>query len=143
MSSQSIPARSARTRLILLIALLVVMAVPVVWIWARPNTQPDAAEGEAVAADFLSRLREGKPELAWESTTAEFKSARGKDSFVSFVKPEMFLKEPLEFVSTQTVVVQDQPHSEFVFRSASGPRVRIVVGREGGEWKVARWNLEK
>jgi hypothetical protein len=137
------PGASGRTRLIILVAILVAAAVPAVWMATRPATQASPDEGRAVVEAFLKEIREGKPAAAWTSTTAEFKSAQGKESFVRETKEDAFLKEPLDFVSMQTVSVQDQPRSEFVFRASTGPKVRALVSREEGIWKVDRWAKEK
>ena len=135
--------RRGGARLPILIAVMVAAAIPAVWLWSRPSAQPGQEEGQLVVENFLRELREGSPEAAWTSTTAEFKSAQGRESFVRENKGEEFLKGPLDFVSMQTVTVQDQPRSEYVFRSSKGPRVRAVVSREEGAWKVDRWAKEK
>lgn len=135
----SLPARNGQAKPIVLVAIFFVCAGSAVWLWTRPASQPSPSEGQAVAEAFLKELREGRPEVAWEATTAEFKSARGKERFVREVKPDKSLREPHEFVAVQTVKVQDQDRSEFTFRSAAGQTIRLVVGRDGGAWKVDRW----
>jgi hypothetical protein len=103
------------------------------------STQPSLDVGRGIAEKFLTDLRESRPEQAWQSTTAEFKSARGREAFVSDVQRLKFLFQPLDFVSVQEVIVQEQPRSEYLFRAKTGETVRIVIGQEDGQWKVDRW----
>jgi hypothetical protein len=105
------------------------------------STQPSLEVGRGVAEKFLTELRESRPEQAWQSTTAEFKSARGREAFVGDVKPLKFLLQPLDFVSAQEVIVREQPRYEYLFRAKTGETVRIVIGKEDGQWKVDRWVL--
>uniref|UniRef100_A0A7C2K0W3 DUF4878 domain-containing protein n=1 Tax=Schlesneria paludicola TaxID=360056 RepID=A0A7C2K0W3_9PLAN len=133
------PARSGQVKPAILLVILVVAVAVGIWLWMRPSTQPNVDAGRAIAESFLNLIREGHPDQAWESTTAEFKSAQGKEAFLRHVKPEKYLTQPLEFVSAQTVTVQNQPRSEYVFRSPDGKTIRIVLGREGSTWKVDRW----
>jgi len=112
------------------------------WWWLRPAVNPGVDEGRAVAEAFLSRLREGSPKEVWESTTAEFKSAEGGEKFVARVKANRWLLEPMEFSSSQQVKVNDVERLEFVFTAAkSGKPVRLLLGREQGQWRVDRLSL--
>lgn len=131
--------RNGRSKLIVLVAILLVAAAGAAWVWTRPSSQPSVDVGRAIAEKFLSDLQQGHPAEAWQSTTAEFKSAEGKESFLADVKPLKFLKEPLEFVSVQTVQVGDQSRPEYIYRAKTGETVRIVLGREDNQWKVDRW----
>jgi hypothetical protein len=132
----------AKSIVIAMVAILAIIAA--VWLILPRSTQPDATAGQKVAEAFLAAIREGDPGKAWDATTAEFKSAQGRESFVRSCQPRKFLREPLEYVSVQTVNVQEKPHSEFVFRSPSqkGAGVRIVIGQEAGTWKVDRWVVD-
>lgn len=132
--------RSGRSLLLILLPILVAFVVPAIWLWSRPAALPNANEGQSIAEKFLSDIREGRPEAAWESTTSEFKSAQGQQSFVRKAKSIEFLKGPLDFVSVQTVSINDVPRSEFLFRSKEGKTIRLVLNREGGAWKVDLWN---
>jgi hypothetical protein len=96
--------------------------------------------GQAVGAEFLQRLQDGEFEEAWESTTVEFKSAQGKESFVKRVRPLKFLKQPLDFVSAQPVSLGQESRTEYLFGAHGGQTVRIVLGREDGFWKVDHWS---
>lgn len=131
--------RGRPIKLVVLLALLVVLTGFAAWLWMGPSTQPSLDVGRAVADAFLKELRESHPEKAWDSTTAEFKSAQGREAFQRDVKPLAFLQQPLDFVSAQVVTVQEQPRTEYLFRAKSGETVRIVIGKEDGQWKVDRW----
>ncbi|HVJ66689.1 MAG TPA: hypothetical protein VM510_01825 [Caulifigura sp.] len=103
---------------------------------------PDAPEPDAsraVAAKFLEEIRAGKGADAWQSTTAEFKSASGKESFLRDVGADKSLKAAVSFVSQQSVRVQGQDRPELLFRTPNGTEIRIVLGLEAGVWKVDRW----
>lgn len=131
-------------RLVGLLALLIVMSVAAVCLWWKPSTQPSADAGQQVVEAFLQKIREGHPDQAWDSTTAEFKSAQGKESFVRSVEDIEFLKQPMRFFAVQTVTVQNQPRSEYLFRAPDGnakTNIRVVIGAEGSEWKVDLWVL--
>lgn len=133
-------ARQGRSLLIVLAPLLVVLAAAAGWYWLRPSTQPPLDEGRDVAQAFLDAIRAGTPEAAWDSSTAEFKSASGRESFVNQVRALPALREHLEFISAQEVTVQNQPRTEYLFREPkTGTTVRIVIGKEGTQWKVDRW----
>jgi hypothetical protein len=99
--------------------------------------EPDASRG--IAAKFLEQIRSGKGADAWQSTTAEFKSASGKESFLREVKADKSVKSETSFVSQQSVKVQDQDRPELLFRTSDGKEIRIVLGQEAGAWKVDRW----
>ncbi len=137
--SRSECSRRGLSRPAVLIAILVIAAPLAIWLWFRQPAQLDVNKGQEVAAAFLANIREGKAADAWQSTTAEFKSAVGKEAFVREVKPLKFLKGAMAFVSTETVMVNDESRSEFQFRAPTGETARIVLGNEGGVWKVDRW----
>lgn len=130
---------SSQNKLVALVALLLILAGVAGWLWMSPTTQPSLDAGRAVAEAFLTELRETRPDKAWDSTTAEFKSAQGREAFQRDVKPLEFLRQPLDFVSAQVVTVQEQPRTEYLFRAKTGETVRIVIGKDGGQWKVDRW----
>ncbi|MBA3312744.1 MAG: hypothetical protein H0T47_05550 [Planctomycetaceae bacterium] len=133
--------------LIALIPLLLIVAGIGVWLLiSRPPAQPGVDEGRVVADAFLASIRDGRPDDAWQSTTAEFKSAEGREVFRKRVAKMPVLKSPLEFVSMQTVEVGDQSRGEFLYRSSqgetAGKTVRLLVGNEYGAWKVDRLTTE-
>lgn len=99
--------------------------------------EPDVSRG--IAAKFLSEISTGKGGDAWQSTTAEFKSARGKEAFLREVRADKSLKAEASFVSQQSVKVQEEDRPELLFRLGDGKEIRIVLGKEGDAWKVDRW----
>ena len=103
--------------------------------------EPDASRG--IAEKFLTEIRGGRAAAAWDSTTAEFKSARGKEAFLREIRPDKVLKTELQFVSQQSVKVQEQDRPELLFRGAEGREIRIVLGPENNQWKVDRWSHAK
>ena len=109
--------------------------------WLQPPTQPDLAVGQAVADKFLQLVSSGKAGDAWDQTTAEFKSLEGRESFVRSAGKAPIFKQPLQFNSAQQVTVQDQPRTEYLFQSPDAKMVRVLVGYEGGAWKVDRLTL--
>jgi hypothetical protein len=132
--------RGGGTRLLVLAPLLLLLAVAAGWYWLQPATQPGLEEGRAIAQAFLDAIRAGTPEAAWEATSAEFKSASGREAFVSQVRQLPALREAVEFISAQTVTVQNEPRTEYLFREPkTGTTVRIVIGKEARQWKVDRW----
>lgn len=139
MSFPKSPPRCGQAKQVVLVALLIVLTSAAGWLWFSPATQPSLDGGRAIAEAFLTELREAHPEKAWDSTTAEFKSAQGREAFQREVKPLTFLQSPLDFVSAQVVEVQAQPRSEYLFRAKTGETVRIVIGKDDGRWKVDRW----
>jgi hypothetical protein len=105
----------------------------------EPPTQPTVDEGRAAADAFLASVRDSKAGEAWDASTAEFKSIEGRESFTQKAKSAEILKEPLQFGSVQNVTVGETPRSEFLYTSTkSGKTVRLLIGHEGGVWKVDR-----
>lgn len=136
--------RRGRTMLVALLAILIVGGSVAAWLWLRPATRPSLDTGREVAESFLAGIRAGHAGDAWESTTAEFKSAQGKESFTRAMAQAAVLKQPLDFISMQTVEINGQSRAEYLFRALSAPggTVRLVIGREGGVWKVDRMVME-
>jgi hypothetical protein len=104
----------------------------------QPPTQPPLDQGQAAAESFLEAVRTD-PGKAWDATSVEFKSIEGRESFISKAKSKPVLKEPLKFYSTQTATVQNSPRTELLYQSSkTGQAVRLLIGYEGGQWKVDR-----
>lgn len=130
--------RNGRARPIVMLAVLIVAGAAAAWLWLRPPAQPGVDAGRAIAESFLQHLREGHPDKAWEATTADFKSDQGKERFIAEAKKAGLLQQEWEFVSAQSVMVQERPRSEFAFRTKSNKTVRLILGRDGGAWKIDR-----
>jgi len=120
----------------------VIGIVTAVALSAKPSLNPGIDEGRAVADDFLGRLREDNPSRAWESTTAEFKSAEGRARFVARVKDNPWLLGTMDFNSAQQVKVNDADRLEFVFTSRkTGKLARFLLAKDQGLWRVDRFTF--
>ena len=106
----------------------------------KAPTQPSPDVGRTVAEEFLTKVR-ADPGKAWDTSTAEFKSIEGRESFIRKSKSTPILKEPLQFNSSQQVMIQDQPRTEYLFQSPKAKMVRVLIGYEQGNWKVDRLTL--
>ena len=109
--------------------------------WMTPPTKPEADVGRSVVEAFLDKVRSGHSGEAWDESSTEFKSLEGRESFVRSVAKAPVLKEQLQFVSMQEVRVNEEPRAEYVFQSPGSKIVRVLVGYEGGLWKVDRLTL--
>jgi len=107
----------------------------------KPPTQPSIDVGRTVAEEFLASVRTGNPGKAWDASTAEFKSIEGRESFVRKVRATPILREPLQFNSSQQVMLQDEPRTEYLFQSSQAKLVRVLIGYEQGSWKVDRLTM--
>ena len=100
----------------------------------------DQAVGRRVADAFLSQLRAGKTDEAWQSTSAEFKSDEGRESFARDVKAKPYLREPLAFISYEVGELNGLTRGQCIYESAESKkapkRIRIVVAQDAGEWRV-------
>jgi hypothetical protein len=109
--------------------------------WMKPPTKPEADVGRGVVEEFLGKVRAGQAGEAWDETTAEFKSIEGRESFIRSAAKAPVLKEELQFISMQEVHVKDEARAEYIFQSPESKMVRVLVGYEGGAWKVDRLTL--
>ncbi len=119
--------------------LVIVLIVAGFWWFRTEASVPTDTQGREIAEAFLARLREGKADEAWQSTTAEFKSAEGKESFVRSMRGQKHLAESLTFVTSETIDANGLKKGQFEYKSASGRPVKVIVGSENGEWKVDHW----
>jgi hypothetical protein len=126
-----------------LLAVFVVLAIAVSLVWRGRPAAPDLDAGRAAADQFLELIRVGKAAQAWESTTSEFKSFEGRESFVKNIKKHQELLKPATFVSVQEVMLQDSPRAEYVYRASDGRgTVRLLAGNERNSWRIDRMTLE-
>lgn len=133
------PLNMASVKNVVVVAICVAALVVIVSFFWKPATQPSMDAGQKIVETFLASIREGKPEQAWSATTAEFKSAQGQEAFVRAVKSRPYLQKPTEFFAVNTVTIQNEQRSEYIFRAPDGnakTNTRVVLGRENGEWKV-------
>jgi hypothetical protein len=122
-----------------LVLIAVIAAIAGAWYTLSGPSRPDAEAGRVVAEAFLAELEAGRPEAAWEGTSAEFKSALGRESFAAEARGLKFLRTKLVFDSVQEVDVFGESRPEFVFKAGTGETLRLLLAREGEAWKVDRW----
>lgn len=137
--------RRGKSMLVVLLAVFAVLAVAVVclWMWRTSDTQPDIAAGRAAADQFLEQIRGGQAQQAWQATTAEFKSAEGRESFLRYVKKHQELSKPVSFVSVQAVTAQGQPRAEYLYRAGKdGGMIRLLAGLDHDAWRVDRITID-
>ena len=128
------------TRRIAMIGLIAAVGLGAAWLLlGRPGVRQSVSESEAqrLADQFLANLRDNKPDVAWNQTTADFKSYRGKDVFRAFVKSKPVFKSnpPFESVTSET---KDDRTVTVCHYGPSGKfgRLHIAVAFESNEWKV-------
>jgi hypothetical protein len=107
----------------------VVLALVAGWLLFGTNAAPalDEAKARDTAAQFLARLRDGKADEAWQSTSAEFKSLQGRDTFRSYVRSKKALKSPAEFRRFEPKP-GPLPLADCVFQPASGGPIVVTLG---------------
>jgi hypothetical protein len=109
-------------------------------------SSPDDTEARAVVERFLEQVRGGQVDAAWESTTSDFKSDEGRDSFRKYVKSRPVLSQPLEIVELKRVEVHGLTRWEAILHppadSKSPATVRTMIAAEGDAWKVERLVVE-
>lgn len=106
---------------------------------STPPAEP--AVGQRVADAFLAQLRAGHLEAAWQSTSAEFKSDEGRESFIRDVKAKPVLRAPLNFLSYDVADLNGLKRGQCLYESpptkkSPAAKVRVVVGQDAGEWRV-------
>lgn len=108
-----------------------------------PSAPPEA-EGKSVAEPFLTAIREDRLDAAWDSTTAEFKSDMGRETFHRFAKSHPVLHEPLTYVGYQADQTNGIERGACDYQSVAPPsaKIRILVARENKVWKVERLIVE-
>lgn len=96
--------------------------------------------GQAIAESFLTRIRSGQMDEAWQNTTPEFKSLMGRESFRDFVRKRPFFKETPKFQGSKPLENQALKLVECQFsvdRPKAGP-IRVVLAPSGSTWQVER-----
>lgn len=83
-------------------------------------------------------MKSGDAAGAWESTSAEFKSAEGKESFLRATGPVAYLREPMTYLAAEKLKIGEETRTEFVYSAPSGAKVKLLLGKEFGAWKVER-----
>jgi len=109
---------------------------------------PDDAEAREVVTRFIEQIRTGKVDDAWASTTSDFKSDEGRDSFRKYVKDRPVLRKPLEIAELKEVEIHGLKRWEATLRPAADAKappatVRTMIARESDIWKVERIVVEQ
>ena len=132
--------RSGRSLLLPAIACLVLAAAGygiVTWLLSGPA--PPLRDGQDVTEPFLAAVREGRADEAWESTTAEFKSAEGRESFRQRARHPA-LQQQLVFDGYKETEVSGLVRGESTYFTPPGTtpaaRVTLLLAVENGTWKV-------
>jgi hypothetical protein len=140
------PAESSKAWLVPALAagMLLVLLTVGAWFWLRPTTPlPTPEVGRETAELFLTQIKTGQAAEAWQSTTADFKSDEGKESFLRNVHQHTALWPTLEFKEYQQSELNDLPRGQCLYQPQAGvtlptgiKQVRIAVAKEGDAWKV-------
>ncbi len=112
-----------------------------------PSPQSAPTEGRAAAEAFLSDLRSGKVEPAWEGTSSEFKSLMGLDSLKSLVKRNPSISRPASYVESRVLARNNLTLAEHVFKpdpAAKGASKTITILTAAGPsgWTVEQIKVE-
>lgn len=123
---------------------ILALALMAIMTWGGCSaSSPSPDDGQKIAAAFLDEIRAGRVDAAWAGTTAEFKSLLGMEGLRGLAKKQPALREPVEFVGYAPVERNGLALAECTFRSPKrGKSVKVVLAREGGDWKVERLSLE-
>lgn len=107
---------------------------------------PDDAEARAVVTKFVDQLRTGEVDAAWESTTSDFKSDEGRESFRKYIQSKKVLAAPLEIAELKQVEVHGLTRWEATLHPPADAQttasVRAMIAYEGNAWKVERLVVE-
>ena len=141
--------RRGSTRTAVVAALALVTVGLLGYFTYRWSSQPPKAKEDYahVADEFLEKVRSGKVGDAWQSTTAEFKSATGEGRFKAFVKANPALSAPAERTAFQNVTANGLTLGEYTYRASpkkptDQSTIRVWIAREHGEWRVDRVFVE-
>ncbi len=115
-----------------------------VWSMMKTGTAelPSETEGKAVAETFLQQVQSGQAAAAWESTTAEFKSAEGREAFLRVVQSEKKVFQTAEFESCQSIEQHGMKFTEYSFKSSTGRKLIVTPGFEQDGWRVTAVRIE-
>lgn len=100
--------------------------------------------GKAIAETFLTNVRSGKVEEAWNETSTEFKSLMGRDTFRLYVKRQPVFKSEPVFDSAKPVENENMQMVECVF-TVNKPKqahIKVVLVPSDDSWLVERLSVE-
>ena len=134
--------RSGRSLAAVIIGVVLVVAVALAaWRWGGGDAAPRENEGREVADRFLAQLQQGELDAAWDSTTADFKSDEGRESFRAYVQQRPYLKSPPEFSGFEEISVHGLTRWKNNYRypaETAGAMldVGVLIARENDKWRV-------
>jgi hypothetical protein len=133
------------TKLALTAASVSAAILVIAWVlFGFPGSTKFPDKPESIAEAFLSQIRSGKPDDAWTSTTAEFKSFMGRDRLRDFVTANKILRQPLKFDSRQSMNQESLILEELIFVPDSGKqKVRVLLAEEKSAWRVERLYVDE
>lgn len=100
---------------------------------------PAEEVGGEIGAAFLTRIRQGQVEQAWQGTTAEFKSMLGLEGLRAYVAAHPELSGPAQFEGQEALDREGLDLAKCRYRATPGGQpITVLLAREGGEWKVER-----
>ncbi len=126
-------------RLAIILAIVAVGAIAVWFFVGRSgsNARPSDETARRVADDFLASLKAKQVDAAWERTTPDFKSFRGKSVFRKYVQAQPMLMSALTFESVKDETKDERRVTNCVYAvPGQSVRVQIAVAFDGGEWRV-------
>jgi hypothetical protein len=136
--------RGGRTVLIVAGALAVAAVAGFLILRTGSEPAPHEDEGRPIADLFLSQIRDGQLDEAWESTTADYRSDQGRDAFRTFVAARAGLKQPAEFIRFEEISVNDLTRWKYTYRlqtplPSGSSEVGVLIANENGVWKVEQF----
>jgi hypothetical protein len=120
------------------ISLLLLISVTLGGCSSSPSLPAD--QGQSIAEAFLSEIKSGKLDNAWQETTPEFKSLMGKEAFRDYVKRRPALKSEIKFESAKANQTSTVKLVEFQF-SAVKPKpskITVMLSPSESSWRVER-----
>jgi len=110
------------------------------------NRTPPADDAGLIADVFIETVCAGEVDDAWESTTAEFKSAKGKEAFRRAVRKEPVFKKPLKRSSQETIKIGSLERLQLRYQpddATSQSTVKVLMAATDGYWQVDSVSVEK
>ena len=118
------------------------IAAAVGWFLSGPATPKD--DPSEIAAAFLAELQTGdkaRIDAAWDGTSAEYKSYKGKEEFRKFVLKTREFQLPAETFGRETLDAYGRRMESILFKTG-GKTVRVDLAPNDGKWKVERIAFE-
>ena len=124
---------------------VLIVALAVWLLFIRGPSVPSLAddEGRVMAEKFLDEVRAGQVNEAWESTSTEFKSFQGKETFRKLVKSKPAFKSTVKFEASETPKESDTVYRVYRFRPVKGTGIIAVsLAPEDDTWRVVHVVVE-